>query len=157
MLKPIAIFFAAAILSACSAYKPVQEWQSARMKDAESGSISWSQYYSESYRKLTEAGSFSGKSEIMGITSRMIDVSRAYESGRLTRDQFEGAQRNEMTEMQAIREKDDARRQASRAAWARSMPQGSGFVPVQPYVMQPKPQINCTSSSSLGTTYTNCN
>ncbi|MDR2327440.1 MAG: hypothetical protein LBE51_18820 [Acidovorax sp.] len=113
---------AALLLCACAATTPLQAWQSSSSQAAESGRIKWSDYYADKYTQLAQTKSFAGKSDLMKLASQLVDKSKEYESGHISKDQFESARRNEQTEVQALQERADARR---RAAWAASLGGGA--------------------------------
>jgi len=137
----------------------MQGWVDANRPLAEQGKIKWSDYYTEMYDRSNKI-TFPNKGATLERIATMIQVSKEYESGRISKDQFDHATRL----AQAGQAKDDeaqdaAARQRMAAAlqntadgYKRSAEnyQRAAQQPVPTYT--PPQQINCTTYGNQ----TNC-
>lgn len=72
----------------------VKQWAQPAMQQARAGNIKWSDYYLELYERIKAIKSpVDGKGFYLQASATMIDVSKAYESGRISKDEFDSTQR----------------------------------------------------------------
>ncbi len=83
-------------LVACSspATRPYDDWLQDGKARAERGEISWSEYYVECFARLAEGGKgIKGNSADLEYYNAMIAVAAEYESGKITKQDFEEKRR----------------------------------------------------------------
>lgn len=148
-----------ALLAGCAS--PMQKYADSNLQLAEQGRLKWSEYYRGLYNAAANS-STQGRGVVMGRANAMIEVAQAYESQKITADQFAYFRR----EIQAAQAKDDdaatSQRIAAAAAAMRSMSESMARSTEQTSykIVQPAPvtttntncstfggQLNCTSTS----------
>lgn len=146
----------AMLLSACAnqqdlAYKAKNEMLSQAAKEDSAalaaGTMKQSEYYSRLYERLSQPPVSPPQYAAMQGASRMIDVAKDYEAGRITKDQFDSAHRQAMIEFQGTMQ----RAQAQAAAQADANRRAAAM-----YMLQNRPiTTNCNrfGNSSTCTTY----
>jgi hypothetical protein len=91
--KLIFIFFIfTGLLSGCVVDQALQKWSVENYAAAEAGKMPWSEYYLQFY-KQAEASQQPNKGAMLGRINAMITLAKMYESGQITKDQFETGQR----------------------------------------------------------------
>ena len=121
---------------------------------AEAGTIKWSDYYKGAYEKLSAMGSKPGVGQSMLVVNSMIDAALSYESGKISKEQFDSIQR----EAKARSVESDARDKAIQAQYWGQALQNYGNTVYRPAQAVPAP-INCTTTHMPGlpTSTTTCN
>lgn len=155
-MKLLAVVGAAAIMSACAgpqdtAFKAKQAaGMSAAQQDGAAvvaGTMKNSEYYARLYERLSQPPVSQADYIGMQASAKMIDVSKDYEAGRITKDQFDSAKRQVMIAVQG------AAQQAQAQAAAQDEARRAAAMN---YLMQTRPvTTNCsgTKFSASCTTY----
>lgn len=128
-MKKSIVILAVAALSACasgnSAFQAKQQSNAeASRADAaalNSGTLKASDYYTRLYERLSQPPVSQVDYVGMQASARMIDISKQYEAGQITKDQFESEKRQVMISVQGAAQQaqaqataqDEARRQAA--------------------------------------------
>ncbi len=79
-------------LSSCAGVK-TSSYASSNLPLAKSGSMKWSDYYTGLYNSI-ETDNISNKGEILMLANEGIKMSLDYESGKITKEEFDYIQRN---------------------------------------------------------------
>jgi len=145
MKRIIAGLFMAALAGCVT---PIQQWADASLPLAEQGKMKWSEYYTRLFNEGLKSN-ISNKGPFLDRVNTMIQISLAYESGRISRQDFDSATRLN----QAAQAVDDQSEQMRTAAiWAGAMQNVSNAykqaapVPVfTPLPVSTQVQTNCTT------------
>lgn len=109
-MKAVWIFVAVVTFSligcANPALKQFQETNNQERRRAESGSIKWSAYYQGVYDRMLRVNGIDDKAFHLNLLSFMIEASQAYESGAISKEQFNKAKRDAQVAMQLKKEGD---------------------------------------------------
>lgn len=149
----------AILLSACASPQQVaqvedfQNWRANRQSQAQMGQIPWSTYYSELWSRMNSLPSDPQKPLMLETTARLIPLARQYESGQISKEQFEDARRIVISGLQRNQQSIQQRQQAINDAQAEQLYR------IGNQVMQPRnPTITCIKNSTgPGSSITNCN
>lgn len=152
-------FVVALLLTACASpqqraqAEDFQKWRTNRYSQAQMGQIPWSTYYSELWSRANNLPSDPQKPLLLETTARLIPIARQFESGQMTRDQFDDARRIAISSFQQSQQNMQQRQQAINDAQAEQLYR------IGSQVMQPRnPTISCINNrTGPGTSITNCN
>lgn len=119
-MKTIVLVVSVLLLGGCTppAVREFNAWADVERPRAKSGEIPWSQFYKEAYARLERAPTISGKAEAMERYSKAIVFAQLYETGRITKDEFETFQRDMTIEAERQAQVQDA---ASRRAMGNAL------------------------------------
>ena len=142
-MKMLLLIASVLLLAGCThpAVREFNAWAETEKPRAKRGEITWSQFYTEGYSRLEKAPTISGKAEAMERYSKAIQAAQLYETGDLTRDQFEAFQRNIDIEAERQAQVQDA---ASRRAMGNAL-QDFGNKAYAPRTQQPA-VTNCVQT-----------
>jgi hypothetical protein len=159
MSRLLLAIITALLLSACAS--PQQraqvdgfiKWRENRQTQAQMGQIPWSTFYAELWSRLNSLPSDPQKPLMLETTARLIPLARQYESGQISKNQFEDARRIVVSGHQQERQNIQQRQQAINDAQAEQLYR------IGSQVMQPRnPTITCINNrTGPGTSITNCN
>lgn len=169
-MRLAAIALCAALAAGCSSlsgnYRSYAEWEASSVARAQAGEILWSQHYSLAYARSFSSPSMTAQADVMHQNSVMLQAARTYEQGGITKDEFEGLQRQaaviRMRELQIEEAQASARRGAAAAAFAAGIQNVNSqyrYTPIAAppaYVPPPRP-INCLTQPSGNGLMTTCN
>ena len=99
MKKILSILFVALVLSGCASpqqsaqMQELKRWQAQAKSDAESGRMKWSAYYSQLWERLNVMPPDPQKTDIQQSLAEIIPIARQYESGQISKEQFEDTRR----------------------------------------------------------------
>ena len=149
----------ALLLSACASpqeraqVEDFQKWRANRHSQAQMGQIPWSLYYSELWSRMNSLPTDPQKPLMLETTARLIPLARQYESGQISKDQFEDARRIAISGLQQGQQNIQQRQQAINDAQAEQLYR------IGSQVMQPRnPTITCINNrTGTGSSITNCN
>lgn len=96
--------------------REIQDWSDTNKPLVESGQMKWSDYYKEIYSRFERLPSMAGKAENMEWFNLLIQAAQLYESGNLSKDQFENFRRT-------VQVQQEQAAQVQRAAAARAFGQ----------------------------------
>lgn len=130
-----------------------QKWRANRHSQAQMGQIPWSLYYSELWSRMNSLPTDPQKPLMLETTARLIPLARQYESGQISKDQFEDARRIAISGLQQGQQNIQQRQQAINDAQAEQLYR------IGSQVMQPRnPTITCINNrTGTGSSITNCN
>ena len=117
-MRAICVAFALAVLlvgCASREGREALEWSKRTEAMAVVGEIKWSDYYKQFFDKIVALPVHPDKAEYLDLTNLMIQIAERYESGEITKDQFDTGQRNYKAGSESI---EGRRSAASRAHWA---------------------------------------
>ena len=98
----------------------IRAWADPARVEARAGNMRWSDYYTELYNRISAVQApIAGKGFYLQASATMIDISKSYEDGKITKDEFESAQRM-MTAKEAEYQEQVQQRQAAAASAAYS-------------------------------------
>ena len=142
-MKMILLVASVLLLAGCThpAVREFNAWAETEKPRAKRGEIPWSQFYSDGYSRLEKAPTISGKAEAMERYSRAILFAQLYETGRITKDEFEAFQRDIDIEAEKQAQVQDA---ASRRAMGNAL-QDFGNKAYAPKT-QPPAVTNCVQT-----------
>ena len=69
------------------------QWRTANQELARAGQIPWSQYYSGLWERMNRLPNDPLKPQMMATTAELIPLARKFESGQISRSEFEDARR----------------------------------------------------------------
>ena len=144
------------ILSGCvqMEVQKVKEWNTTAKAEAKAGNMKWSDYYLQLYDKINGIqGDVVGKGWYLGATNALIDASKAYEAGKVTKDEFESFQRD-MTAKEA--EYNEAVRMRQSQAAMAAYNQFLQTQALQAQSWNARRPINCISNSAGSSVTTQC-
>lgn len=159
MTRLFLLLVTALLLSACASpqqraqVEDFQKWRENRHSQARMGQIPWSTYYSELWSRMNSLPSDPQKPLMLETTARLIPLARQYESGQISKDQFEDARRIVISGFQQGQQNIQQRQQAINDAQAEQLYR------IGNQVMQPRnPTITCINNrTGPGSSITNCN
>lgn len=159
MTRLLLSLIAALFLIACASpqqraqVEDFQKWRENRQSQARMGQIPWSTYYSELWSRMNSLPSDPQKPLMLATTARLIPLARQYESGQISKDQFEDARRIVISGHQQSQQVIQQQQQAINDAQAEQLYR------IGNQVMQPRnPSITCLNTrTGPGTSITNCN
>lgn len=99
MKKILSILFVALVLFGCASpqqsaqMQELKRWQAQAKSNAESGRMKWSAYYSEYWERLNVMPPHPQKTDLQQSLAELIPIARQYESGQISKDQFEDYRR----------------------------------------------------------------
>lgn len=157
------ILITVVLLAACThpAVREFQTWSEQTKPLAESGKITWSDYYKEAFKRIADVPNIPNKASAMERADMLITASVAYEGGKISKEDFDSIRRVAAAAEQKDAESSSA---ASRAAFGQALKNygearyGSAatqrqMVPTTPTpIYQPQKQIQCASYGNQ----TNC-
>ena len=158
MKKILSTLFVALVLSGCASPQQsaqIQEhkrWQVQAKSDAQSGRMKWSAYYSELWERLNVMPPDSKNTDIQQSLVELIPVARQYESGQISKDQFEDFRRLiETRSMQTqqnrriAQQQIDAVQSQQQLQLSRQLLEMGRPQMLAPSIMQTPQTTNCTS------------
>lgn len=155
------------LLAGCvnPAVKEIQDWSATNKPLVESGQMKWSDYYKEIYSRFEKLPNTAGKADGMQWANLLIQAAQLYESGAMSKDQFENFRRTVQVQQEQAAQ---AQRAAAARAFGQAMGQGlqdygnarygpeatrAQQIPIQPVpTYQPPRQTDCTTYGNR----TNC-
>lgn len=127
-----------------------KDWNEGALAMAESGDLKWSDYYKDRYDRLAKLPQgLPGLGFSMLLTNTLLDASLAYESGKISKEEFDSLRRKSKAEYTMYLERSQAEQQALYNQWIAAQAQ------VQQAYKQAKP-VNCSSYKVGQTLQTNC-
>lgn len=132
----------------------VVEWAAINSEKAKTGEIKWSAFYTDFYDKFSALSSLQDKGYYMEILALGIDAAKAYESGKISEDEFKSFQRK--AQAQATQHDEDLKRSNQQIA-ANAFNQ---YLQTQLLInteWQSRQPIYCNSSQFGNTVNTQCN
>ena len=159
-MKKIIILIFSVSLFGCANMQPqsqinsVLPWAEQEYAKAKAGEIKWSAYYTEFYDKLSVLNSFQDKGYYMGVLALGIDAANAYESGRISDEEFKSFQRKAIA--QATQHDEDLRRHNQQVA-AEAFNQYLQNQSIINQQWQSRQPIYCNSTQFGNTVNTQCN
>jgi hypothetical protein len=72
----------------------LSKWSADTHEKAKSGEIKWSQYYIQLFENIEKADLGQSKGHALYVANNLITASQKYESGQISKEQFEGEQRS---------------------------------------------------------------
>lgn len=132
----------------------VKEWNATAKAEAKAGNMKWSEYYLQLYDKINAIqGNAIGKGWYLGATNALIDASKAYEAGKVSKDEFESFQRDITAKEAEYNEAVRARQsQAAMAAYNQYLQSQA----LQAQSWNARRPINCISNKLGNTVNTQC-
>jgi len=159
-----AILFVVFAMVGCASpqVNELNAWADKALPQARAGEMKWSDYYMTLFERLSALPSHPDKGVNMQMASTMIKASQDYESGQLSKQQFDEAQRAVMAQSAAI---EGQRGAESRARWAAALQKAGNDMTQssQNYYRQQqqaapayKPPVVCESRNVNGLIQTIC-
>ena len=147
------------ILTACASPQQKAQiaefykWQSITQDQAKAGKVKWSAYYTELWTRLGQMPDDPQKPQIMATTAELVPLARRYESGQITKEQFEDSRRIIVSRSRQEQQTIQQRQQAINDAQAQQLYQLGN------QILQPRnPTTNCLITKvGPNTLSTNCN
>lgn len=129
------------------------KWRENRHSQARTGQIPWSTYYSELWSRANSLPPDPQTPLVLETAAKLIPLARQYESGQISKNQFEDARRIVISELQKNYQNMLQRQQAINDAQAEQLYR------IGSQVMQPRnPTITCINNrTGPGSSITNCN
>lgn len=141
------------LMSACASNTPdpriteFQQWRAGAFPMAKAGDLKWSAYYVEYYDRLLTLPASPQRTIDMQSVSELIPQARRYETGDLTKDQFDDINRAISARNQASREKANKQQQIEQAASDKEFQEKMKFKPIQSWI---KPTVTCATTQYPG-------
>ncbi len=159
MYRTLFTLLFALLLTACASPQQKAQvaefynWQSSRQAQANAGKVQWSVYYTELWTRLGQMPDDPQKPQIMATTAELVPLARRYESGQITKEQFEDSRRIIVSRSRQEQQTIQQRQQAINDAQAQQLYQLGN------QILQPRnPTTNClTTRVGPNTLSTNCN
>lgn len=144
------------LLASCANQQVTEtkSWAAANIKLAQSGQIKWSDYYLQFYDRIKNINGIEDKGFYLELTNQNIDAAKAYEEGKISKEEFDSYQRK--AEAIAIKHDDEFRQ----AQYANSAIIYSQYLQTQAILnrqWQQRQPIYCNSSAIGNSVQTNCN
>jgi uncharacterized protein YceK len=95
-MKKLLIAAAVLILAGCAEIETqkIMQWAEPARAEARAGTMLWSDYYTGLYDRIAAIQApIGGKGFYLQATSTLIDISKSYEAGKISHDEFRSAQR----------------------------------------------------------------
>lgn len=143
----------------------VMQWRKEAMQQAREGKMKWSDFYIGAFERTSTLPNTPLGAVDLQLLSELIKISRKYEAGEITAEQFSDARRDAAVRFRAASAQLEQQQEAENEARRRAAIQMLGSRPAyQPYQLQPyqmpnsppSPPTNCTSYVSGGQLITNC-
>lgn len=155
-MKKALLIIAMMALTGCATMETnkINTWAQGAKASAQAGNMKWSDYYTELYNRINALQyPVQGKGFYLQASATMIDISKAYESGKISKDEFDSAQR------QMIAKEAEYQEQAQANNAARAQAAYSQFLynqAQQAKAWQARPSVNCTSYQMGNNVNTTC-